>query len=179
MFFRAFRHKKIADTVLGQVAPFLNVVSNLGRVVPARLASDKYVLGFLTGNIGMEMQRAGAASLDAVGKGTVMSLVVNTLFGKGVVNEPALTDLMLGVPAPDAEFSRGLEAAAKIYAAASGRHKLQNDPDYLAAKDVVQRAGESLDFITPGAGEDSKIAGQMLRMLFYQRVVDKYQPVGE
>lgn len=175
MLFRALKHKKIADAVLGQVAPLLNVVNRFGDVEPPRLAPDKYVLGFLSANIGIEMQRAGAASLDAVGKGTVLSLVVRALFGPGVVNEPQLTDLMLGVPTPNEEFRRGMEAAAKIQAAASGRHKLQGDPDYLAAKDVVQRAGGSLDFVTPGASEDSKIAGQMLRALFYQHVIDKHQ----
>lgn len=68
-----------------------------------------------------------------------------------------------------------MEAAAKIQAAASGQHRLQGDPDYLAAKDVVLRAGGSLDFATPGASDDSKIAGQMLRVLFYQHVIDKHK----
>lgn len=175
MFFRAYKHKKIADAVLDQVHPLLAVVKRFGGVTPASLASDKYVLGFLCANIGIEMQRAGGASLDQAGRGTVMLLVFQQLFGRGTVNEKEIGDLMLGLPAPNPEFKGGIEAAAKIQAVASGRHNLQTDPAYLAAKQVVSRGGSSFNVITPGATEDEKIAGQMLHALFYQHVMNRHQ----
>jgi hypothetical protein len=139
------------------------------------LASDKYVLGFICANVGIEMQRAGGASLDQTGRGTVLLLVLDHLFGHGAVNGQEVGDLMLGIPTPNAQFQRGIEAAAKIQAVASGRHNLQNDPSYLAAKEVTRKAGSSLDFITPSATEDSKIAGHMLHAMFYQHLIDLHK----
>jgi hypothetical protein len=121
------------------------------------------------------MQRAGAGSLDHIGKGTVLFLILQQLFGKGAVDHKEVGDLLNGVPAPNMDFQRGRDAAAKIQAAASGRHKLQNAPDYLAAREVKKKAGRSLDFVNPGASGDSKIAGEMIRALYYQHVIDHHQ----
>ena len=116
-----------------------------------------------------------------MGKWTVFFLVLQQLFGKGTVNEKEIGDLINGVPTPNTDFRRGTDAAGKIQAAASGRHKLQSDPDYLAACKVVRKQGGALDFLTPGdvltpgASEDSKIAGQMLNALYYQHVIDLHE----
>ena len=40
---------------------------------------------------------------------------------------------------------------------------------------VLSRAGSGLDIVSPGASEDSKIAGEMLRMLYYQHVIDNHK----
>jgi hypothetical protein len=175
MFFRAAKHKKIVDAVLDQVHPLLHVLDRFLGSAPTGLASDKYILGFFCANIGIEMQRAGAGSLDHVGKGTVLFLILQQLFGKGAVNQKEIGDLLNCLPTPNTDFQRGVDAAGKIQAAASGRHKLQNDPDYLAAREVVRRAGGSMDFIEPGASEDSKIAGEMMRALYYEYVIGHYR----
>jgi hypothetical protein len=175
MFFRALKHKKIADAVLDQVQPFLGDVGRLLGAVPVGLPSDKYVLGFFCANIILEMQRVGAGSLDHVGKGTVLFLILQRLFGKGAVNEKEIGNLLNGLPTPNTDFQRGCDAAGKIQAAVSGRHKLQNDPDYLAAREVVRKAGSSLDLLNPGASEDSKIGGEMLRALYYQHLIEHHQ----
>jgi hypothetical protein len=176
VFFRAYKHKKIADAVLSQVTPLLTDVTRFGGdIVPARLAADKYLLGFFCGNVIIEMQRAGSASLDQAGRGTVLFLVLQQLFGRGTIDQREIGDLLNGVPTPNGDFRRGADAAGKIQAAASGRHKLQSDADYLAAKDVIRRTGGAGDFLTSGASEDSKIAGEMLRALYYQHVIDQHQ----
>jgi hypothetical protein len=175
MFFRALKHKRIADAVLGQVHPFINDLDRLLGSVPAGLASDKYVLGFFCANIGVEMQRAATGPLAPVEQGIILSLVLQQLFGRGAVNDKEIGDLLNGRPQMNDEFKRGAESAFKIQAAASGRHKLQDDPDFLAAREVVRQQGRALDFVAPGASEDSKIAGEMLRVLYYQHVIDQHQ----
>jgi hypothetical protein len=49
MYFRAHKHKKIADAVLTQVQPLLSVLDRFLGSTPTGLASDKYVLGFSAG----------------------------------------------------------------------------------------------------------------------------------
>jgi hypothetical protein len=72
------------------------------------------------------------------------------------------------------DFRRGCDVALKIQAAVSGHHKLQDDPDYQAALAVVRRQGSALDSLGPSHSEDSKIAGEMLRSLYYQYVMDRH-----
>jgi hypothetical protein len=175
MFFRALKHKRIADAVLGQVHPFINDINRLLGSIPAGLASDKYILGFFCASIGVEMRRAAPGPLAPVEQGLILSLVLQQLFGPGAVNDKEIGDLLNSVPTPNEEFKRGAESALKIQAAASGRHKLQDDPDFLAAREVVRQHRGALDFVAPGASEDSAIAGEMLRALYYQHVIDLHQ----
>jgi len=175
MFLRAWKNKKIADAVLAQVHPLLNDVGRFAGSTPRTLVSDKYVLGFFCANIGVEMRRAAGGPLPAVQQGTIMFLVLQQLFGKNAVSANEIGDLLTGSPTPNEDFRRGCDAALKILAAGSGQHKLQGDPDYLAAREVVRRQGNSLDFLAAGASEDSKIAGEMLRALYYQHVIDHHK----
>ena len=175
MFFRASRDKRIGDAVLKQVQPLLNVISRFLGEVPPGLASDKYVLGFFCANIGVEMRRAAGRKLPPVREGTILFLVLQQLFGKESIGSTALADLLSGIPAPDGDFNRGSEVALKIQAASSGNHRLQNDPDYVAAKQVALRLGNAHDFISPGATEDSKIAAEMMTSLYFQYVMDRYR----
>jgi hypothetical protein len=124
------------------------------------------VLGFICGNIGLEMQRAGSASLDHVGKGNVLFLVLTQLFGRENLNEREIGDLMNRQPQPDSEFVRGTEAAAKIYFTAQGRLGPRDDPDYVAAKETLRTAG-----VLP---EDTSIAGEMLRVMYFDYVMDTF-----
>jgi hypothetical protein len=174
MFFSAHKHKRIADAVLTQVQPLLNVLDRFMGGIPTGLASDKYVLGFFCGNIGLEMTRASKGSLDAAGQGMVLFLVLRQLF-PNAIHEKEIGDLLLGIPKTDEEFMRGNLSAFKIQSAASGGHELQKDPDYLAAREVVRRQRGATDFVVAEADEPSKIAGEMLRALYYQHVIDHYQ----
>ncbi len=171
MFFGAGKQKKITDTVLSQVQPLLNLLDRYLDRATVGLASDKYVLGFFCANIGVEMQRAGAGSLDQAARGTIMFSVLQRLFGRDEINAEEMINLMTGVPTPNKEFKRGIEAASKIQTVLSGHHNLQSDPDYIAAKETVRRAGGAY----PGPSEDSKIGSEMMRVLYYQHVIALHQ----
>jgi hypothetical protein len=173
MLFRAAKQKKIADYVVGQLQPLLNMLDRFYGGVPSGLASDKYVLGFFIANIRVAMQAAGAESLDQAGRAPIVASVLERLFGRGAINSEEIINLMMGVPTPNEEFKRGIEAALKVRSVMYGRNRnlLQNDPDYLAAKEIIRSAGEAYR----GSSEDGKIGGEMLRALFLQHVSDRFQ----
>jgi hypothetical protein len=168
VFFRARKTQKMANTVLPQVAPLMAMITRFGGgITPAQLAKDRYLLGFFCGNIGLEMQRAGSASLDHVQKGNVMFLVLGGVFGSEHINPKEIGDLLSRVPKPDADFIRGTEIAAKIQYASLGRHRLHDDPDYLAAKQTLTTAGETVN--------DASIGGEMLRVHYFNYVLEHYR----
>jgi hypothetical protein len=175
MFIRAWKRKKVADAVLSQVQPLLVTIARILGGVPPGLTRDKYMLGFFCMTIGIAMQQMAHRPLNTEDKGTILLVVLRHLFGPGAINEREIGDLLNGVPTSNDEFKQGTAAAYKVQAVSSGSHSLQNDPDYLAAREVVRCAGGSLDALSPGASDDSKIAGEMLRLLYYQRVMDLYQ----
>jgi hypothetical protein len=165
--FRAIKTKKMGDKVLQQVAPYISMVTRFGGgITPSGLAKDRYVLGFICGNIGLEMQRAGSASLDHVAKGNVVFLVLAQLFGRENLNEREIGDLLNRLPHPDPDFVRGSDAAAKIYFTAPGRLGPRDDPDYVAAKERLTSTG----VLT----EDTSIAAEMLRVMYFEYVMDTF-----
>jgi hypothetical protein len=107
-------------------------------------------------------------------KGSVLFLVLQVLFGKGSINEREIADLLNGIPKKNRDFTDGTAAAYKVQAVAAGFPEIQNDPEVAAPRDVVKRAGTSMDFISPGTSESTKIAGELLRVLFYKRMMDRF-----
>jgi hypothetical protein len=59
------------------------------------------------------------------------------LLGQDAVSDRRIGDLLNGVPTVNQDFRSGSEAALKIQAVASGQHRLQDDPDYHAAREAV------------------------------------------
>jgi hypothetical protein len=55
VFSRRENDKKIADAVLRQLEPLLNVVERFAGVKPPELTDDQFVLGFVCGDINVEM----------------------------------------------------------------------------------------------------------------------------
>jgi hypothetical protein len=168
------KREKVADAVLAQVQPSLDMVSRFGGVAPAALSSDKFVLGFLCMTIGIVQQQVAKTPLSAEDKGRMLFLVLHHLFGTGAINEREVGDLMHGFPTRNQEFTEGNLAAYRIQAVSAGSPALDKDPDVVGARESVRLAGGSLDIITPGATENSKVTGELLRVLFYQRVVERY-----
>jgi hypothetical protein len=170
MFVKAWKRTKLANAVLAQVQPLLNLVANRLEGVPAGLAADKYVLGFLCETIGLVLQQVSKKPTSTEDRGAVFILVMHRLFGPKVDLRP-ISDLSDGVPMTD-EFKKGAAAAYKIQAVAAGSTEFENDPDVVAACQTVVAAGRSYGAL--GASQSAKISGELLRTLFYQRVLDKY-----
>jgi hypothetical protein len=145
----------------------------LGRI-PAGFATDKFVLGFFCINIAIAQQQISKKQLSAADKGIVIFLVLRALFGVDAINEKEIGDLLNGIPERNKEFTEGCAAAYKVQAVSAGFPEIRNDPDVVAARDVVKRAGTSMDFISPDASESTKIGGELLRGLFYERVINKF-----
>lgn len=173
MFFKRRKGKKVAGIVLRQLQPLLTVVERFAGVKPAELVSDRYVLGFVCGNISIEMMRAAGTPLDQAEKGTILFTVLEQLFHPAPIRQLEIETLFRSVSPANSEFRRGVESAMKIHAVESGDHKLKDDPDYIAARALV-RSG-AMDSEAHAASEDSKIASEMLRSLFFQPVIDRYR----
>jgi len=99
---------------------------------------------------------------------------MDQIYGKGVIDEKRLGDLLNSIPQPDLEFIKGFECAGKIQILLYGRHKLHDDPDYKEALDVVRRgAGDTLNLIAPGSTEDGNVASLLMNQYFFQPVFEK------
>jgi hypothetical protein len=140
-FSRSRKWKKVGDAVLANVHPLVLLMERqTGRKISV-LRDDNYFLGFVLGMTGLCMQRAQhelGVTLDQEDKGTIIFLVIDQIYGKGIVEQKRQGDLMLGIPKKDPVFVRGYENAAKIYFLLYGKHKLQDDPDYKEALAAVQ-----------------------------------------
>lgn len=174
MFFKAWKLKKVADGVLAQVQPDVRAIAQLLGGIPESLVSNHYVLGYFCVSIGIAMQRASREKLTSEDQGKVLFLVMDYLFA-GHRPDHALLASLLGGANKSEEFTKGATAANKVLATAAGFSDFQNDADVLAAREVVRRAGDSLEYLAPGASENSKVSGELLRALLYQVVMDQYR----
>lgn len=91
------------------------------------------------------------------------------------IDECEIADLVHGRPTPNLDFRRGCDAALKNHAATWGRPRVGNDPDYLAAKEIVRKPKDSANVLAPGACEGSLIGGEMLRALYHQYIISQYR----
>jgi hypothetical protein len=123
--------------------------------------------------IGITQQQVSQSPLSAEDKGTILFLVLSALFGEGAINAREIGDLLTGFPAKDEQFTKGNLAAYKIQQAAVGA-SMANDPDVAAAREVVKKIGSSMDFLGTAGGENSQIAGQLLKILFYDPIIAKF-----
>jgi hypothetical protein len=99
---------------------------------------------------------------------------MDQIYGKGVIDEKRLGDLLNKIPQPDLGFIKGFECAGKIQVLLYGRHKLHDDPDYEPALDAVRRgAGHTLNLITPASSEDGNVAALLMNQYFLQPVLQK------
>ena len=104
----------------------------------------------------------------------ILHLVIDQIYGKDVIDQKRLGDLLNQIPQPDPMFIKGFEGAAKIQILLYGRHKLHDDPDYKEALDAVRRgAGHTLNLISPGSSEDSNVAALLMNQYFLQPVFQK------
>jgi hypothetical protein len=174
MFFsKARKWKRVGDAVLAEVYPLISDAErHTGKKISV-LSSDNYILGFITGMCAITARRVGE-NLSQLDSGTILFLVMNQIYGKGVIDEKRLGDLLNKIPQPDLEFINGFECAGKIQILLYGRHILHDDHDYKEALDAVRRgAGHTLNLISPGSSEDSNVAALLLNRYFYQPVFEK------
>jgi hypothetical protein len=174
MFFsKARKWKRVGDAVLAQVHPLiLDAERNTGKKISV-LGGDSYLLGFITGLSALTARHVGG-NLSHEDSGIILSLVIDQIYGKGVIDQKRLGDLLNRIPQPDPQFIKGFECAGKIHILLYGHHKLHDDPDYKNALDAVRRgAGQTLSLFAPGASEESSVAALMLHQYFYQPVFEK------
>ena len=177
MFFsRSRKWKKVGDAALAEVQPLVALAERqTGRKISV-LRDDDYFLGFIAGQCGLFIKRAEreGVKLDQVDTGTILFLVIDQIYGKSVIDQKRLGDLLNGIPKPNSDFVRGSENAAKIYFLLYGRHKLHDDPDYKAALDAVRRGvgNEFNRFGSPGS-EDQNVASLLMAQYFLQPAIEK------
>jgi hypothetical protein len=174
MFFSKSRKwKKVSGAVLAEVQPLMTLVErNTGKKISV-VKDDNYFLGFITGMISLTMRRVGG-DLTIEDKGMILFLVINQVYGDGVIDKKRLGDLLNSEPQRDEAFFKGFECYAKIDVLLFGRHKLHDDPDYIKALNVVRNvAGHTLNLISPGASEDQNVATLLTNQYFLEPIFER------
>ena len=176
MFFsKARKWKKVGDAVLAEVQPLVTLTERQTGKRIGVLSGDDYILGFITGLSAITAKRVGA-NLSEEDSGTILFLVLDQIYGKGVIDRKRLGDLLNGIPQPNPEFTRGFECAGKIQVLLYGRHTLYDDPDYQQALDAVRRgAGHTLNLVAYSSTEDGNVAALLLNQYFLQPVLQKLE----
>lgn len=167
------KRRKIAQAVLKQVQPEFAALERLIGPLPPGVASDQYVLGYLVASIGIITQTVSGGKIGAEDKGFVLFHCIKAIFGGNAPSNEQITNLIeSGGAKPD--FVRGAKAAEKIMCTIAGFPDYENDPEVVAAREEIRTVGKSLDFLTPGAAENTKVAGHLQAKLFNQYVVQRY-----
>lgn len=171
MFFGSKR-RKIAHAVLEQIRTDFAYVERLIGPLPPAVAIDQYVFGYLISTIASTTHLISDGKLSAEDKGFVIFHCIKGIFGGNAPsNEQITARTESGRTNPD--FMRGVKTADKIMCTLAGILKYENDPEVVAARQEVRTLGKSLDFLDPGANENSKVASH-LQARFYQYIVDHH-----
>jgi len=104
-------------------------------------------------------------------KGIGLFMVLQRLFGPVAIQPNQVVDRYES-SATNEDCKKGSDAAYKIQAVFSGTHALQNDSDYLAARESIKAFSDIPNYFPPGATEDQTIGGELLRTLYYNRARD-------
>jgi len=165
------RRRKIAQAVLEQVQPQFTGLERVVGPLPPEVATDQYVLGYLIASIGIVTQMVSGGKISAEDKGFVIFDCTKAIFGGNAPSSEHVTSLMeSGHP----EFLRGAKAAEKVMCTIAGFPDYENDPDVVAARHEARTVGKSLNFLSPGAGENANVAGNLQARLFNQYIVQRY-----
>jgi hypothetical protein len=172
-FSKARKWKRIADAVLGEVRPLTMLAEQQTGKKISVLSEDNYCLGFITGLSAITARRVGE-NLSHEDSGTILFLVIDQIYGKDVIDQRRLRDLLNRIPEPDPVFIKGFECAGKIQILLYGRHKLHDDPDYKQALEAVRRgAGHAMNLVSPHSTEDGHVAALLMNQYFLQPVLKK------
>ena len=165
------KRQKIAQAVLKQVQPQFNGLERVVGTLPPEVATDQYVLGYLIASIGIVIQMVSGGKISTEDKGFVIFDCIKAVFGG---NAPSIEHISNLTESGHPDFLRGAKAADKIMCAIAGFPDYENDPDVVAARREACTLGKSLDFLSPGADENAKVAGHLQARLLNQYIVQRY-----
>ena len=175
MFFKAWRVKKIADSILAQVQPEFIALSKALGGLPPGFATDKFVLGFFVSCFSIAYMREGRPKFDNVTQGNILFMVAKYTFGSSAPDPKFLGDLMNQNP-PDLEFAHGQKVAVKLRAFDFSLPGSENDPDVIQAREYAKQIGTGMDFLT-GPDPDGRIAtgSMLLQSLLWRPIFERYK----
>jgi hypothetical protein len=162
-----FKKSRAVKAATQAVQPFIKTLEMTGGLPPG-FWEDPYVLGYLSGCIGIFAKLSTNGKIAGGDLGLVMINVLNEVSNsRGMEIAQRVIEFQ---HRNNSDFAKGVANADKAVSVAYGLRDYDADPDVIAARSTAAATDSFMTSMAPSSTEASKVSGVLQMTLFYDVV---------